>query len=313
MKSNLFILFLLFIFSCSTKQEKVKTKVLAKSKNSTDTLGMSSSGSFKEYKDKYGNIESTEERTYFEKASTKQHGDIILKIHLTSTTNKSWELPLYKLNVKAYGLSNDNYDKLIWEINTKDEFPLEIWGVFDNYLKTTTKGCCATEDGYTLYSLETGKKYLSYSGELKYSHLPTWNLVGFQAGFSTIFDTTSERNVIGNINHVLLDPNTKRNERTTFNILSKEYVDDIRYGHSPELEIKTKEQLYEEGLFKIHSFYQNGTLLNKIDTVDYYLTLKFDPKNNILIPFSKQNKLKVSEAFFTDQDLSSDFRIKIKD
>ncbi len=154
--------FLICIGCQTTKHDdktdlKKDTKVLSK-----NTFSISGSSSIVEYIDSSGNAITKSERSYFEKGTIKEGGDLLVQINVITTDIKFMPKPTHELSVKSYVSQNGKYDKLLWEINKTNEFPVGIWGGFDTYFKTVKKGCCGEEDGYTLYYLTTGNEYLTF-------------------------------------------------------------------------------------------------------------------------------------------------------
>ncbi len=109
-----------------------------------------------------------------------------------------------------------------------------------------------------------------------------------------------------------MEPNDKRNDVTYYDVHIKNNLGDVRFEHTPEFSIKTRQLLAEEGFFRAFKLFQNGAMINQLDTADYYLTLKYSTNLFVLTPVTKDSELKVRETISTDRNLSHDLRITKK-
>lgn len=308
MKSKLILIGLIISLGCSHKQEQSKPDLVQpESEMPKDTFRIAGNVILKEYLGAGGNLVTEEEKTYFE---TVDHQNILIKIKFKTINSRLVDKPDYKLNLKAYKTTSKKYDKLIWEINKEGQIPAGLYGISSKYFKTVDAGCCDTEDGYRLYDIETGKEFLTFTGDLEYSHYPTGNYVGYQAGNSTTFQVNAAKEIIANLYYIQMHPNTDKIDLSTYDIYCESCgTDDARFEHTPVFEIKPKGLLKDEGFFKSFSLYKNGEIINQLDTADYYLTLKYDSKLIVLTPVTEKG-FTLTGLLSTDADLSKGLQIK---
>ncbi len=307
MTDKLILIGLIICFSCADKKEESKPDIgQSKAETPNDTFKIAGQVVLKEYVGEGGRLVTEEEKTIFE---TVDHEDILVQAKLRTINPRVVDKPDYKLNLKLFKTSLKKYDKLMWEINTEGQTPEGIWGVFKKFYKTSDTGCCSEEDGYRLYDLETGKEFLSFSGELKYTHYPTWNYTGYQAGAATTFDIKSLKEIIGNLYYIEIDANSDKTDLSRYDVLCNACLGDVRFEHTPEFEIKPKGLLKDEGFFHSYNLYQNGESLTQLDTADYYLTLKYDTRLVVLVPLVEKGLI-LSGQLSTDRELSKDLKIK---
>lgn len=307
MTDKLILIGLIICFGCADKKEESNPDVgQSKTEILNDTFKVSGQVILKEYLGEGGNLVTEEEKTFFE---TVDHEDFLIQIKQRTLNPRLTDVPFYKLNLQAYKTTDKKYDKKLWEINNEGQAAVGIWGVFKKYYKTAEFGCCSTEDGYRLFDLETGKFFLSHSGDLEYSHFPTWNYTGYQAGNSTTFDLNSAKEIIGNLYYIEIDANSDKTVLNTYDIYCENCLEDVRFEHTPEFEIKPKGLLKDEGFFQQFNLFKDGQPITKLDTADYYLVLEYDTKLRVLTPVVEKGLILQGQVS-TDSDLSKDLRFK---
>lgn len=163
MTDKLILIGLLICFGCANKKvESNQGLEEIKSAIPSDTFKLEGQVIFKEYLGEGGNLVTEEEKTYFE---ADDHEEILVQVKRKTLNPRLADIPFYKLNLRAHKTTAKKYDKIIWEINNEGQAPLGIWGDFKKFYKTTDYGCCSTENGYRLFDLQTGKYFLSHSGD----------------------------------------------------------------------------------------------------------------------------------------------------
>jgi hypothetical protein len=307
MTDKLILIGLIICFGCADKKD-VSRNDLGQSKTeiSNDTFKVSGQLILKEYLGESGKLVTEEDKTYFE---TVDYKDFLIQIHQKTLNHRLTDKPDYKLNMKAFKSTTKKYDKLIWEINNEGQTAIGVWGVFKKYFKTVDTGCCSTEDGYRIFDLETGKEFLSYSGELEYSHYPTWNYTGYQAGNSTTFDSNSPKEIIGNVYYIEIDGNSDKTLLNKYDVYCANCLDDVRFEHTPKFEIKPKGLLKDEGFFQQFQLFKAGELVTQLDTAEFYFLMEYDIKLKVLTPVTDKGLILKGQVT-TDIDLSKDLQIK---
>ncbi len=307
MTDKLTLIGLIFCFGCADKQEESKPDLgQPKVEIANDTFKISGQVILKEYLGEGGNLVTEENITYFEAVD---HEDLLLQISQKTLNHRLTDVPGYHLSVKAFKTTSKKYNRLIWEIKNEGQKAVGVWGVFKKYFKTIDAGCCSTEDGYRLFDLQTGEYFLSHSRELVYSHYPTWNYTGYQAGNSTTFDLNSKKGIVGNLYYIEIDANTDKTVLNTYDVYCENCLEDVRFEHTPEIEIFPKEVLKDEGFFKRFDLFRDGEVITQLDTADYYLVLEYDTKLRVLTPVIDKGLI-LQGQLTTDRDLSRDLRIK---
>ena len=307
MTNKLILIGLLICFGCADKKEESKPDVgQSKTEIPNDTFKVSGQVILKEYLGKGGNLVTEEDKTYFE---TVDHEDFLIQINQKTLNHRLTDVPSYTLSLKGFKTTSKKYDRSIWEIKNEGQKAIGVWGVFKKYFKTVGTGCCSTEDGYHLFDLETGKYFLSHSGDLEYSHYPTWNYTGYQARNSTTFNSNSAKEIVGNLYYIEIDANSDKTILTNYDIYCENCLEDVRFEHTPEFEIKPKELLKDEGFFQQFNLFKDGQPVTQLDTADYYLVLEYDTKLRVLTPVVDKG-LVLQEQLTTNSDLSRDLRIK---
>lgn len=312
-----YIISILIVFigaSCSTKKnngtESKKTDLdsisVTNVVNDINRFEIKGETFFKQYIDDQGQYITEQQKVTFDYGSDRNRNSVLTVSKLNSIFTGGYEQPDNKLNVKAYTSSESKYDRLLWELNIEDQEPVGIWG---KYFKTVFYGCCGAEDGYTLYDLATGMKFLTFS-EMKYSVSPYYMNYGYISsntmGVTNSGDTTS----IGQFYHIKENIKTNQDELTVYTTHSKS--EDGELSFTPEISLETKRQLKANGFFKSFNLFQKGDTLTRLDTADYYIVLKYySPNRSILLPLDK-NGLRASEFISNDKELSVDFEIKEK-
>lgn len=306
MKFKVILIGLVFSLGCADKKrESIQTTVEDKTVVASDTFKREGHIFFKEYFGEGGNLVTEEDKTYFEK---DDHDEILVQVKLKTLNSRLVDVPDYKLNLTAYKSTAKKYDKTIWQINIEGQAPVGIWGDFKKYYKTADYGCCSTEDGYRLYDLQTGKYFLSHTGDLQYINYPTWNYTGYQARLSTTFDSKSSKAIIGNLYYIEIDANSDKTVVNTYDVYCENRVEDIRFLRTPKFEIKAKEHLKTEGFFQQFNLFKDGQQITQLDTAEYYLVLEYDTKLRVLTPVDKE--LVPQNQLATDLELSKDLHIK---
>jgi hypothetical protein len=306
MTDKLILIGLIICFGCVDKKESKSDLGQSKTEMPDDTFKVSGQVILKEYLGQGGNLVTEEDKTYFE---TVDHEDLLIHINQKTLNHRLTDVPSFKLSLSGFKSTSKKYDKLIWEINNEGQKAVGVWGVFKKYFKTIELGCCSTEDGYRLFDLETGKFFLSHSGDLMYSHYPTWNYTGYQAGNSTTFDTSSPKEIVGNLYYIEIDANTDKTVLSTYDVYCENCLEDVRFEHTPEIEIFPKEVLKDEGFFDRFNLFRDGEVITQLDTAEYYLVLEYDTKLRVLTPVIDKGLI-LQGQLTTDSDLSRDLRIK---
>lgn len=307
MTDKLILIGLIICVGCADKTEGAKSNIeQSKTEIPSDTFKVSGQVILKEYLGEGGKLVTEESKTYFE---TVDREDLLLQVSQRTLNHRLTDVPGYELDIKGFKTTSKKYDKLIWEIKNEGQKAVGVWGVFKKYFKTVDAGCCSTEDGYRLYDLETGKYFLSHSGDLDYYHYPTWNYIGYQAGNSTTFDSNSAKEIIGNLYYIEIDANSDKTIVTNYDIYCENCLEDVRFEHTPEFEIKPKGQLNDEGFFQQFNLFKDGQQVTQLDTADYYLVLEYDTKLRVLTPVIATGLI-LQGQLTTDSDLSTELRIK---
>lgn len=261
---------------------------------------------FKQYINDQGQYITEQQKVTFDYGSDRSKNPIFIVSKLNSIFIGGYEQPDNKLNVKAYTSSENKYDRLVWELNIKDQEPVGIWG---KYFKTVVYGCCGAEDGYTLYDLETGMKFLTFS-EMKYSVSPYYMNYGYFSSNTMGITNSGDKTSIGQFYHIKENIKTNQDELTVYTTHSKS--EDGELAFTPEISLETKRQLKATGFFKSFNLFQKGDTLTRLDTADYYIVLKYYSSNrSVLLPLDKKG-LRASEFISNDKELSVDFDIKEK-
>lgn len=253
-----------------------------------------------------GNLVTEEEETSF---LPVYNDDLLIHINQRTLNHRLIDKPDYKLNLRAFKTTVKKYDKLIWEINSEGQTAAGLWGVFNKYFKTVDTGCCSTEDGYRLFDLKTGKPFVSHSGDLKYALYPKWNYTGYQARGCTTFDFSLPEGIIGNLYYIELDVHSDKTVLNAYDIYCEHFHDDVRFEHTPEFEIQSKNLIKDNGFFQRFSLFKAGDLVTQLDTADFYLVLSYDTDLNVLIPVIDTGFIE-DEMFTTDSTLSKNLRIQ---
>jgi hypothetical protein len=307
MTNRLILIGLIICFGCSDKKDESKPDLgQSKTEMSKDTFKVSGQVILKEYLGESGKLVTEEDKIYFELVD---HEDLLLQISQKTLNHHLTDVPGYHLNVKGFKTTSKKYDKLLWEIKNEGQKAVGVWGVFKKYFKTVDLGCCSTEDGYRLFDLETGKYFLSHSRDLEYSHYPTWNYTGYQAVNSTTFESNSTKGIIGNLYYIEIDDNREKTFLNNYDVFCENCLEDVRFEHTPDFEIKPKGQLIDEGFFQQFNLFKDGQPITKLDTAEYYLVLEYDIKLRVLTPVTEKGLI-LGEQLTTDSDLSKDLRIK---
>jgi len=307
MTDKLILIGLIICFGCAGKKDESKPDLgQSRAEVPNDTFKVSGQVILKEYLEEGGKLVTEEDKIYFE---TVDHEDLLIQVNQKTLNHHLTDVPSYKLRLSGFKSTSKKYDKLIWEIKNEGQKAIGVWGTFKKYFKTVDTGCCSTEDGYRLYDLETGRYFLSHSGDLNYSHYPTWNYTGYQAGNSTTFDSNSAKETIGNLYYIEIDANSDKTILTNYDIHCESCLEDVRFEHTPEFEIKPKGLLKDEGFFQQFNLFKDGQPITQLDTADYYLVLEYDTRLRVLIPVIDKGLI-LQGQLTTDSDLSRDLRIK---
>lgn len=303
-KGPIAILLLIITVSCNSK----KVDNAASKRLSQDTFRIEGKTYLKEYA-----VDSTikiteEEKVDFEKGKTSDDHEILIQTILHVTKNSGW-YPQYQLNIKGFISINAKFDKLLWQIEKPKQEPDGISGRF---YRTVEHGCCDAENGYTLYDLDNGKEVLTYSEIIR---LPfNYDDIAYQSASTVNFKRETDSTIVGRIKHL----HYENGKLTNYFVHSRAPV-----GHdgaativftpteyTPHISVESKSSLLSSGFLKSFPMYQRGELIQKLDTANYYLVLKYyDEPNTVLLPVD-QNGIKVNELISSSSVLSKFLQIK---
>ena len=161
-----------------------------------------------------------------------------------------------------------------------------------------------------MYNLENGKEFLRFSGNFVYSLIPTWNYIGYHSVSTTNFKRTENKSIIGTLYFLTANPNEKKQSLTIYTVFCKDC--DERMDHTPEIEPISKSRLAEKGFFKTFNLFQNGNPITRLDTAEYYISLKYDVTKTVIIPIDEGKLFHQDEILSNDIDMSKDFKIERK-
>jgi hypothetical protein len=94
--------------------------------------------------------------------------DILLDQTLDHTITPGEEGRRTKINITAWGFANDQFKKLLWEIN---DVGYEASKSGD-YIYLTTYGCCSSDNTHIYYKISDGKKFLTATSKFARLSVP---------------------------------------------------------------------------------------------------------------------------------------------
>jgi hypothetical protein len=303
-KELITIFLLIIIVSCTSKNgDSSASNGFAK-----DTFRIEAKTYLKEYA-----VDSTvkiteQKKVNFEKGKTSDNQEILIQTTLHVTKNSGW-YPQYQLNIKAFISINAKFDKLLWQIDKSKQEPDGIWNEF---YKTVEHGCCDAENGYSLYDLRNGKEVLTFS---EITNLPlNYDFIAYQSVSTVNFERGTDSTIIGKIKHL----HNSTGNLTNYLVHSKAPVGYEGAAiivltpteYTPHISVESKSDLSATGFFKSFPLYQQGELIQKLDTSNYYLVLKYyDITNTILLPVD-ENGIKSKELISSSKILSTFLQVE---
>lgn len=275
---------------------------------SSDTFRIEGKTYLKEYAiDSLTKI-TEEEKVNFEKGKTSNGQEILIKTTLHVSKNSEW-YPQYQLAIDAFISDNGKFNKLLWQINKPKEEPDGIWGKF---YKTVEHGCCDAENGYTLYNLNDGQEVLTFS---EIANVPfSYDFIAYQSISTVNFKREADSTVVGKIKQL----HEKGGNLSNYIVYARPPVGQEAMAgvamtptdYTPGISIESKSSLLTSGFFKSFPLYQRGERMQKLDTSNYYLVLKYyDEPNTVLLPIDK-DQIKENELISSSKLLSEWIMIK---
>lgn len=303
-KKQLIIVFWMCV--CCTPEKKAEDS--GSVSNSSDTFRIEGKTYLKEYAiDSLTKI-TEEEKVNFEKGKTSNGQEILIKTTLHVSKNSGW-YPQYQLTIDAFISDNGKFNKLLWQIDKPKEEPDGIWGKF---YKTVEHGCCDAENGYTLYNLNDGQEVLTFSEITKVPF--NYDFIAYQSISTVNFKREADSTVVGKIKQL----HEEDRNITSYMVYARPPVGQEAVAgiamtptdYTPAISIESKSSLLTSGFFKSFPLYQKGERIQKLDTSNYYLVLKYyDEPNTVLLPIEK-DQIKANELISSSKLLSECLLIK---
>jgi hypothetical protein len=299
------LMFTLLLFNCSKKQNDIKT-------NHTSDLILDDSILF-EGKYTFNRIFREDGQPIYTKEITDFYSaggtekKMVVKSTLFVTETPSW-YPEYKLTLEGYELTN--IKEPVWKKEIENESPVGIW---NGYLQTVQFGCCSSEDGNTLYDLDTGNEVVKFTDRPRQAYLENVGYIFYHSVSATNFDHDQIKALDGII--YMTGPfsqNTPSLRAYTIQFTDSTYSNDVRFEHTPRFEVESKHELRYSGFFRAFNLFRKGAEMQKLDTADNYLKLVYASEHSILIPFDDQGNLLGSELVCTEKELSKYFLLSRK-